>query len=401
MYWGKGIHILHQFLTDKFPLMYSSFLRRLSLTGSLVVACYCVLSAQSDAFELKFNNSTVYAGIEVGSKGVKLSIVEIGKNAKTTGAYNALKDSTINTDFISFSQPTFSATLNGLYGLYSTVTNEYKIPAKDIFTVISSGVKMQAEKEDKNSYISKLIDSFKLKIRDPKRDVEVIDVRGEARLSHLGIVPEEKRFNTFLIDIGSGNSKGGYFPYGNTDEFKLFQLNWGTKSVTNETDRKCGDDKTLINFHKQLYRVLLTAENTELIYAINASGSYPLSDNIAFSGGIAWSVATLLRPDLVDKSVVTVTYEDVLKFSERLYSNFGALSPDVLSRTAKDNQAMILKESKRVHNVFDQRALMSGTGLLLKIMRQFVSVYESKQFYLVKNGQVGWITAYVDQAIKK
>jgi hypothetical protein len=381
--------------------MYSSFLRRLSLTGSLVIAGFCVLCAQSDAFELKYDNSSVYAGIEVGSKGVKLSIVEIGKNAKSTGAFNALKDSTINTDFISFSQPTFSATLNGLYGLYTTVTNDYKIPAKDVFTVISSGVAMQAEKENRNSFISQLIDSFKLRIKDAKREVEVIDVRGEARLSHLGIVPEEKRFNTFLIDIGSGNSKGGYFPYGNTDEFKLFQLNWGTKSVTNETDKKCGDDKTLANFHKQLYRVLLTAENTELIYAINASGAYPLSDNIAFSGGIAWSVATLLRPDLIDKSVVTVSFDDVLKFSEKLYSNFGALTPDVLSRTAKDNQPLVLKEAKRVHSVFDQKALMSGAGLLVKVMRQFVSVYETKQFYLVKNGQVGWITAYVDQAINK
>lgn len=371
------------------------------MTGSLVIAGFCVLCAQSNAFELKFTNSSVYAGIEVGSKGIKLSIVEIGKNAKSTGAFNALKDSTINTDFISFSQPTFSATLNGLNGFYSTVTNDYKIPAKDVFTVISSGVKMQADKENKNSYISQLIDSFKLRIRDDKRDVEVIDVLGEARLSHLGIVPEDKRFNTFLIDIGSGNSKGGYFPYGNTNDFKLFQLNWGTKSVTNETDKKCGDDKTLANFHKQLYRVLLTAENTELIYAINASGAYPLSDNIAFSGGIAWSVATLLRPDLIDKSVVTVTFDEVQKFSEKLYSNFGTLSPDVLSRTAKENQPLVLKESKRVHSVFDQRALMSGTGLLLKIMRQFVSVYETKQFYLVKNGQVGWITAYVDQAINK
>ena len=37
------------------------------------------------------------------------------------------------------------------------------------------------------------------------------------------------------------------------------------------------------------------------------------------------------------------------------------------------------------------------TGLLLKIMRQFESVYEKKSFYLVKNGAVGWITAYVNQ----
>jgi len=229
----------------------------------------------------------------------------------------------------------------------------------------------------------------------------VIDVLGEARLSHLGIVPDEKRYNTFLIDIGSGNAKGGYFPYDNTNDFKLFQLNWGTKSVTNETDKKCGDDKTLINYNRQLYRVLMTAENTELIYAVNASGAYPLSDNIAFSGGIAWSVATLLKPDLIDKSVVTVSFEEVQKFADRLYSSFGSLSPELLAQTVKENQSTVLKEAKRVHSVFDQRALMAGTGLLLKIMRQFVSVYETKQFYLVKNGQVGWITAYVDQAINK
>jgi hypothetical protein len=43
--------------------------------------------------------------------------------------------------------------------------------------------------------------------------------------------------------------------------------------------------------------------------------------------------------------------------------------------------------------------MMAGTGLLLRIMRQFEGVYEQKQFYMVKNGQVGWISAYVDQQI--
>jgi hypothetical protein len=55
---------------------------------------------------------------------------------------------------------------------------------------------------------------------------------------------------------------------------------------------------------------------------------------------------------------------------------------------------------KRVNQVFDQRSLMAGTGLLLKIMRQFEGIYEKKQFFLVKNGQVGWISAYVDQHTK-
>jgi hypothetical protein len=222
---------------------------------------------------------------------------------------------------------------------------------------------------------------------------------GEARLSHLGIVPEDKRYNTFLIDIGSGNSKGGYFPYGNTKSFKLFQLNWGTKSTANDAEKRMTDeDKTLANYNKQLYRTLMTAENTEIIYSVNASGAYPLSDNVAFSGGIAWSVATLIRPELIDKSVIAVTYDDMLKFSEQLYKNYPSLATAELIKKGTD-KTTIEKEVKRVHGVFDQRSLMAGTGLMMKIMRQFVSIYETKQFFLVKNGQVGWISAYVGQTV--
>ena len=62
------------------------------------------------------------------------------------------------------------------------------------------------------------------------------------------------------------------------------------------------------------------------------------------------------------------------------------------------DKAAVAKEVKDVNKVFDQKALIAGTGLLLKIMRQFEGVYEKKQFYLVKNGQVGWISAYVDES---
>jgi hypothetical protein len=54
-----------------------------------------------------------------------------------------------------------------------------------------------------------------------------------------------------------------------------------------------------------------------------------------------------------------------------------------------------------VQKVFDQKSLMSGAGLLLKIMRQFAPVNETKQFFLIKNGAVGWISAYVNQSADK
>jgi len=370
----------------------------------ILAACLCfslnLLWAQS-SLKLKYNNSTVYTGIEVGSKGVKMSMVELGKNAQSNGSFNILKDTSVNTDFISFTDPTFSATLDALYGLYTTAQKDYNIPVKRIFTAVSSGVKMQAEKDQKTEWINKLITSFQEKINDKSKEVAVIDVKQEAFLSHLGIVPESRRYSTFLIDIGSGNTKGGYFPNGNTKDFYLFQLNWGTKSTANAAEKRLEEDKSLGTYQKQLTRVLSQAENADIIYAVNASGAYPLSDYIAFSGGAAWAVANLMHPELVDNAVISVSFDEVVKFHEKIYTNYASYSPENLAKVTNDatEKAAIMKAAKTVHGVFDQKSLMAGSGLLLKIMRQFSSIYETKQFYLVKNGQVGWISAYVDQTL--
>jgi len=383
--------------------MFPINVKRLASALLLLLPASSFVFAQN-SFKLKYENSAVYAGIEVGAKGVKMSILEIGKNAQKTGAFNVLKDTSINSDFITFSPSTFQATLNAFAGLYAQAKKDYNISTESIFTVVSSGVKSQAEKDNKNVWIKNLIDSFKIKVNEPQREVAVIDVLEEAKLSHLGIVPESRRYTTFLIDIGSGNTKGGFFPNGDTKFLKLFQLSWGTKSVANATEKRCDDDKTLDNYNKQMTRVLTGAENSEIIYMVNESGAYPMSDYIAFSGGIAWSVATLLYPELIGNSVVPVSYDDVVKFSERLYKNYPSISEEAITKSITDktlDKVAIGKEVKRVNQVFDQKSLMAGTGLLLKIMRQFEGIYEKKQFFLVKNGQVGWISAYVDQHIVK
>ncbi|MBL0146419.1 MAG: hypothetical protein IPP48_12415 [Chitinophagaceae bacterium] len=267
--------------------------------------------------------------------------------------------------------------------LYYTASKEYNISPENIFTVISSGVKIQADKVDKKNWLLNLADSFKLKIKDPARVVDVVDVADEARLSHIGIVPESRRYTTFLIDIGSGNTKGGYFPNGNTKTLKLFQLSWGTKSITNEAEKRCDDDNSISNYNTQLSRVIAGPANSEIAYAVNESGAYNMSDYVAFSGGIAWSVATLLFPELNDNSVVPVTYDDVFKFNELIYRNPDLFSAQMQAKLISDNnpdKASILSEISRVNKVFDQKALMAGTSLLLKIMRQFAGVYEKSNF---------------------
>lgn len=377
--------------------------KRILFITFFMIAGSFLLSAQSN-LKLKFKRSTVYAGIEVGSKGVKMSLIEMNRNAKKNSNYNIITDTSVNTDFISFDRKTFDATLNALSGLYSIAMEFYQLNPDKIFTVISSGVKVSAEKADKTNWITSLVDSFKLRTHDPNRKVEVISPEEEARLSHLGIVPASKRFTTFLIDIGSGNTKGGYFPSDNTDKIKLFQLTWGTQSTANAAINRLDNDNSINNYYKQLQRVLAGDADKEITYAVNVSGAYNMSDNIAFSGGAAWATAVLLFPELIEDPVVPVTYDQVEKFNEKLYSDYQSFSPKSLLKTINDNttdKAVIGKQIKTVNKVFNQRAMLAASGLLLKIMRQFEGINEKKQFYLVKNGQVGWISAYVNENIGK
>jgi hypothetical protein len=288
-----------------------------------IICCFATITvAAQNSVSAKIKKSNLYAGIEVGAKGVKMSILQMNKRSAATGSFVTIKDTALNTDFISFTQPTFNATLKGLTALYNVAFLEYAIPASKIYTVVSSGVKSQAEKENKFFRIKNLTDSFNLAVKEPKRLFPVIDAMEEAKLSHIGIVPEARRYNTFLIDIGSGNTKGGYFKNGNTKELKLFVLSWGTKTIANATEKRTEEDKSITNFKKQLNRVIAGDPDREIIYAVNESGAYNMNDNFAFSGGIAWSIANLMYPELIDNSVVPVTFNELIAFNDKLASNF-------------------------------------------------------------------------------
>ena len=107
-----------------------------------------------------------------------------------------------------------------------------------------------------------------------------------------------------------------------------------------------------------------------------------MNDYIAFSGGIAWAVATWPNPDQIDNPVVNLTYEDVQRLADQLYANYSSLQEAEITQNLK---ALYGSRCGRPGGEkspwrFDQKALMAGTGLLLKIMRQFKSVCESKDF---------------------
>jgi hypothetical protein len=341
------------------------------------------------------------AGIEVGSKGVKLTVLE--KSLTGNNDFRLLKDSAINSDFISFTATSYEATLAALNGLYAYAKGQWGISPEDIATVISSGVKAQADKLNKNNHLLTFIEAFRIKISEEGRTVEVVSVLKESTLSHYGIIPDADRYNTFLIDIGSGNTKGGYFST-ITKDFVMFQIPSGTKSTTNITEKNCGANCDFPAFKNFVGSVVDSIEKKEIIYAVNASGAYPASNSMAISGGIAWAVATLLYPEKTDVQQVEVTYKDVNRFREGLIKYYADI-PDTNKLVIKGMKpaelSKIRRELQKVITVFDTKSLLAGSTLLLRIMRQFEAVNSSKKFKLIKNGQVGWITGYITDKGRK
>ena len=59
---------------------------------------------------------------------------------------------------------------------------------------------------------------------------------------------------TIIIDIGSGNTKGGYFISSNV--FNTFNIPWGTKSTTNAVEKVCDSPCTVDDFSTLLVKHL-------------------------------------------------------------------------------------------------------------------------------------------------
>jgi len=67
--------------------------RLLSISFLLLILIVSV-SAQTTV-KPKYSTPNIYAGIEVGSKGVKLSVIEMKKNEENGNSFNILKDTSL------------------------------------------------------------------------------------------------------------------------------------------------------------------------------------------------------------------------------------------------------------------------------------------------------------------
>ncbi len=331
----------------------------------------------------------LYAGIEVGAKGIKLSVIEVKLSKEREYDYSLKADTAINTDAASLSYQSEKETSDAIRFLLDIIKNRYQVPAKKTCIVISSGLKQELDKYKKVDYFANVIRPENM---DTSLRITYVTPAQEAELSFMGIVPQKYRFNTDQLDIGSGNTKGGYFNANKIFVPVTFPL--GTKSFQRIVEAKTQGD--LNEFLKTAENILDDSLARLMVYEFANKKEFKSRDIVYLSGGIVWAIASLMHPQSINNNYVEITSRDIAEFRKLIFSNYDEVTrPDItLISNAEDARAS-LRNINRVLKTYDQKALLAGAIWLDELIQQVNTINPDKKFVYPKYAYVGWISGYI------
>jgi exopolyphosphatase/pppGpp-phosphohydrolase len=331
-------------------------------------------------------DKNLYAGIEIGSKGIKVSVIEINRIQK--GDFEIKTFWTDNVGIakgISIDGNLASSDIDNAIQVidkdYKRIRKEFEVSDENIFIVGSSGVAMAKNTED-------LI----IKVKEiTRKDLDFIDAETEGKMLMKGCVPPKYYKESMVLDIGAGNTKGGYTEVLRDEDYFVFfplSLQYGTVTLTEAVIKKMKNKNDLDEFNAISFDYLpILRKQITKMYA-----SSPISINkekVYLSGGAVWAFYTLYYGETTE-SFNSFKLEDVQDYDGILKNNFRKFE-----KLAETNPmvAQVLK-------TYSQKHLISGNNILLECL-QAIDKIKSKKLFFAKEGQIAWLVSYVVDRSKK
>ncbi|MBL7743164.1 MAG: tetratricopeptide repeat protein [Chitinophagaceae bacterium] len=331
----------------------------------------------------------LYAGIEIGARGIKLSVIEV-KLGNGENDYNLKLDTSINTDAAALSYQSEKETFDAITLLYGILRKRYQVPSSRTHIVISSGLKQDLDKYNKVEYFANIIRPKEL---DPQIKIGYVTVDEEAQLSFKGIVPQVNRLSADQLDVGSGNTKGGYLNAGRT--FIPVTFPWGTKSFQRLVESKAQGNQSLEDFRLTAEKLIADSLRRSMVNHFLDKRDFKTRDIVYLSGGIVWSIASLMHPDQIRQNHVELSQQDIAAFRDQVYARYDDLIKPDLSKMNAEDAAVSLANIRRVVNTYDQKAMLSGAIWLDELVRQVNTINPNKKFIFPRFAYVGWISGYI------
>ena len=192
-----------------------------------------------------------------------------------------------------------------------------------------------------------------------------------------------------VLDIGGGNTKGGYVDVRNGNVFVFFpvSLNYGTVTLT-ETVLKKTKDLTLGEYNEKSFGFLpVLRKQIDLMYATS-----PLvleKEKVFMSGGAVWAFYTLVN-GAAKKNFNEFKLENVIYYDALLKNNF-----KIFEEMAKTDT-----EVEAVLKTYSQKHLISGSNILQACLEALPNIND-KKLYFAREGKVAWLVSYITDKSKR
>lgn len=342
-----------------------------------------------------------YAGIEVGAKGIKSLIVRVSNDDE---GYNVriLSAEVVNTTLVQtrdgkFTLEAIKDTGVVVQRFYQRIRNEYKVPSEQIFIVGSSGL-IGDNPQD-------IVDEVK---RLTGQAMTFLDLDTEVQLSISGTIPRryrsggiwyENRNISVLVDIGSGNTKGGYqqlrqVAIGRPDyDYVTWGIPKGTVTFSNDVNKVAGEAADYRAFTAAAQNLANTSLRSLIRPEISRKPALLNRRKVYLSGGVIWAMTTLLHPE-DRRSYVPVNMADISNFSARLLSDpEGLLNPDLSGIRNPSLREEAEREVENVRNTFTPKNLIAGSEILKAVATEMN--FANKRMLFARFGHLSWILSYV------
>jgi exopolyphosphatase/pppGpp-phosphohydrolase len=354
-----------------------------------------VVSLAAVLFIASPSRAAVYGGIEIGAKGVKATVVDANPGADGLEV-NVLMSGTQNTTLVAglaatgrFKEDALKNTAAAVAKYAEQMKKEYKVPAEHIYIVGSSGLfsAIAGRKDDIKTDQELLGAAVSGACNLP---VTFITVEREVALSIAGAVPAKFADSAVLLDVGSGNTKGGYRD--GDKGYVTVSVPFGSVTFADAVKKRAGEG----NFAESA-----AAARTELLVPAmkkTAKGKPELSkrDRVYLTGGAVWAMATLVHPG-ERGAYVALTKDDVEAYRKLLLKTPGVFPEPDLSAIADEKvRSGAQAEIKQVKKVFTPDQLLAGAEIL-KAMTDELGLGKDKIGHFTRNGNIAWIVAYVTE----
>jgi exopolyphosphatase/pppGpp-phosphohydrolase len=343
------------------------------------------LSAQAHA--------EVHGGIEIGAKGVKATVLDVtygDDGYEATILLSDTKNTTLTAGLASaerFKAGALKDTSAAVAKYAERMRKEHNLPDSRIYVVGSSGLfsalgsKKEAIQANQETLASAVREACGVRIR-------FINVQREIELSIAGIVPAKRLADSLLLDIGGGNTKGGYREAG--QKYVTVSIPYG--SVTFADLVKQHAEKG--NYAEAAATLRATILAPALRKGIDEKPELLKRKRVYLSGGAVWAMASFIRPSN-RRSYVALTSGDIAAYRQLLLKTPEAF-PKIDLSTIEDAPVReeARKEIERVKKVYQPSQLLAGAEILQALSSEF-HFDEEVKLYFARNAPTGWILAYV------